>query len=57
MQEMTGYTAEITNINNEIAYLNSQMLNRIKPLLKEMEDADMKIKKMDKKLIQGLVTK
>ena len=50
-------------VNNDIdrktktIYLNSQMLNRIKPLLKEMEDADMKIKKMDKKLIQGLVTK
>ena len=28
MQEMTGYTAEITNINNEIAYLNSQMLKQ-----------------------------
>ena len=50
-------------VNNDIdrktktIYLNSQMLNRIKPLLKEMEDADMTIKKMDKKLIQGLVTK
>ena len=38
-------------------YLNSQKLKRIKPLLKEMEDADMQIKKMDKKLIQGLVPK
>lgn len=50
-------------LNNDIdrktktIYLNSQKLKRIKPLLKEMEDADMKIKKMDKKLIQGLVPK
>lgn len=50
-------------LNNDIdrktktIYLNSQKLKRIKPLLKEMEDADIKIKKMDKKLIQGLVPK
>ena len=38
-------------------YLNSYKLKKIKPLLKMMEESDQKIKKMDKKLIQGIVPK